>query len=79
MSKKSVFRTAANELLNGPYDKVVFFKNEDNTPRWQSFTSGTIVSHEPDHVCEFHRPHYHKWTEVNLAAYMREIYYQTIE
>ena len=79
MSKKSVFRTAANELLNGPYDKVVFFKNEDNTPRWQSFTSGTIVYHDPDHICEFYRAYYHKWTEAALAAYMRDIYYKIIE
>ena len=79
MSKKSVFKTAAKELLNGPYDKVVFFKNEDNTPRWQSFTSGTIVYDDPDHICEFHKVHYHKWTEAALAAYMRDIYYQTIE
>lgn len=78
MNKKSVFKSAANELLTGPYGKVVFFKNEDNTPRWQSFTSGTIVLH-PDHVCEFHKMHYHKLSEANLAAYMREIYYQTIE
>ena len=79
MSKKSVFRTAANELLNGPYDKVVFFKNEDNTPRWQSFTSGTIVYDDPDHICEFYRAYYHKWSEVALAAYMRDIYYKIIE
>lgn len=78
MKKKSVFKSAANELLTGPYGKVVFFKNEDNTPRWQSFTSGTIVCHDPDHVCEFHKVHYHKLSETNLAAYMREIYYQTI-
>lgn len=29
---KSVFKSAAKELLTGSYDKVVFFINEDNTP-----------------------------------------------
>lgn len=76
---KSVFKTAAKELLTGSYGKVVFFKDENNMPRWQSFTIGTIVCHDPEHVCEFHQQYYHKWKEDSLADYMRERYYKVIE
>ena len=79
MKRTNEFNLAAKHLLNGYSDKVAFFHNYGEPPTWEGFTSGTVVSHVADHICEFHRVHFWGWSEKQLTAHMKKIYYDLVE
>ena len=77
MSQKTKFQIASEQLLNGDFDKVVFFYDGDVT--WEGYSSNTQVTHDPDYLCEFSRVQYYDCSVGPLAERMEKVVNETIE
>lgn len=75
MSEQTIFQIAAEQLLNGHFDKVVFFSNST----WGGFSSNEQVSHDPDYVCEFSRVQHFDWSVQSLSERMEKVVNETIK
>lgn len=77
MSQQTKFQISAEQLLNGDFDKIVFFYDGDVT--WNGYSSNTQVSHDPDYLCEFTRVQHYDWSVDSLAERMEKVVNETIE
>lgn len=75
----SHFYNAAFKLLYGSYAKVVFFFNEEDSVTYELYTSGTVVDHHPDYVCEFLYVNYWDWGVTRLSEHISRVFNEIIE